>query len=203
MLWLDVLDRLGDLAAAKEFLAGEFSFDRNHCSTRDLMALAQRFVTEGMSIRGLELGYRVLRERWKNPKAHHPYLGLVMLSERSGSPLPVSALIGLDTTFTVEDAFGVQHAYTIESISDRNVELGEIDPQCDLARRASGLVVGDFLQVNDNPLVPSQKILSVVHKYTGLFQRSYKPVQLPVPRQQQHDELQVRHLPAGPSNSSK
>lgn len=38
--------------------------------------------------------------------------------------------------------------------------------------RASGLVVGELLQVNDNELIPRQKLISVVHKYTGLFQRS-------------------------------
>jgi tetratricopeptide (TPR) repeat protein len=172
MLWLDVVDRLGDTAAAKVFLDGALMFDRTSSSTRDLLTLAQRLVAEGQLPRGLELGYWVLRERWKSPEAHQPYIGLVLMAEKSGNGLPTTAFIGLETTFTVEDDYGKQYAYTIEPASDRKVELGEIAPNSGLAVRASGCVVGELLQVNDSELTPRQKIVAIVHKYVGLFQRS-------------------------------
>lgn len=88
MLWLDVVDRLGDSAAADEFLKSEFSFDRSRSSIRNLLALAQRLATEGQAARGLELGYWVIREHWTNPEAHQPYMGLMLMAEKSEEGIP-------------------------------------------------------------------------------------------------------------------
>ena len=112
LLWLDVVERQGDDAAIQSFLSGKLPYLKQGSGTRDIMALAQAMARRGLPERGLDLGYRVLRERWSKAKAHLGFFGLMMMVEEVRGAIPSPTSIAPGVAFTVEDDLGHRRVST-------------------------------------------------------------------------------------------
>ena len=174
LLWLEVVERQGDDAAMHSFLSGELPYLKPGSATRNLMALAQALARHGFPERGLDLGYRVLRDRWPKARAHLGFFGLMMMVEKVRGTIPSPNSIASGVAFTVEDDLGHRRIYVVEAASDLKIELNEIAPDSRLAKAALGLKVGDNIRINDNDLLPEQRIVELAHKYLSLFHRSLR-----------------------------
>lgn len=174
LLWLDVVERQDDKPAIQSFFSGELPDLKPSSGTRDLMALAQALARHGFPERGLDLGYRVLRERWSEATAHLGFCGLIMMVDEVRGAIPSPTSIAPGVAFTVEDDLGHRRIYIVEAAPNPKVELNEITPDSRLAKAALSLKTGDTIRVNDNDLVPKQRIVELAHKYLSLFHRSLR-----------------------------
>ncbi len=174
LLWLEAVERQGDDAAMHSFLSGELPYLKQGSATRDLMALAQALARHGFPERGLDLGYRVLRDRWPKARAHLGFFGLMMMVEKVRGAIPSPTSIASGVAFTVEDDLGHRRIYVVETAPDLKIELNEIAPDSRLAKAALGLKAGDTIRINDNDLLPEQRIVELAHKYLSLFHRSLR-----------------------------
>jgi transcription elongation GreA/GreB family factor len=174
LLWLEVVERQGDNAAIHFFLSGNLSFLRPASGTRDLMAFAQALSRHGFTERARDLGYKVLRDRWSNAKAHLGFFGLMLMSEKIQSAIQSPASIGPGVAFTVEDHLGHRRVFVVEEEAEPKIELNEIAVESRLAKAAFGLKVGESVKVNDNDLTSAEAIVEISHKYLGLLHRSLR-----------------------------
>ena len=147
LLWLDVVERQADNTAIQSFLSGDLPDLKQSSGTRDLMALAQALARHEFPERGLDLGYRVLRERWSDATAHLGFFGLMMMVDKVRGAIPSPLSIAAGVAFTAEDDLGHRRSYIVEVAPTLKVELNEIAPDSRLASAALGLKVGDTIMI--------------------------------------------------------
>jgi cellulose synthase operon protein C len=137
LLWLQVVEKLGDEEASARFLTSEFSF--HDAEPRELLALAQVLDRHGYGERALRLGYRVLRDRWTDPQAHLGYTGLCLIGRSARDAIPRPSAIELDAAFTVQDGPDRKHTYIIEAELPPDLSRGEIPPDSPLVSEPSDI----------------------------------------------------------------
>lgn len=173
-IWLDIVERQNDSQAIAAFLSSNIEPLYKGGRTRDLMALAQFMARHMQPQKGLELAYRTLRDRWSHPAAHRGYIALMVITEDVRVAIPSPTSIGPGVAFTVENEVGQRRTYIVESALDLKAEFNEISPGSRLAMAAAGLTVGELLRVNDNDLMPQQRIVDLVHKSVSLLHRTFR-----------------------------
>ena len=170
LLWLEVVDSLGDKTAADQFLDG--AIDLQKASPTIRIALAQVLDAHGRSDRAFELGYNTLRSNWDNPRVHLGFAGLMFMGKGADSAIPKVSVVTENTGITIADSEGQHAQYIIEPSAPRIIRLGEISPESRIGLRANGLGVNDKFLIDSGPISEEWKILEVKHKYLHLFHRS-------------------------------
>ena len=160
--WIGILLRRGEQDRVVEFLRDAPDYEGS--DPQDRIQLAQIIDQYGEVSSALELGYRVLRENWRDERAHLGFMGL-LLFRRSGTSLLEPTEVDIGTAFFLEDGQGGRSSYLILTDTDEP-GVGEIRRDHPIARSALGKSVGDVVTVEKNPYQTDEfRVVEIKSKY--------------------------------------
>lgn len=177
--WINIRIRRGAESEIKAFLKANVK--KLEGNPLDRMYIARWLQYFDFEERSLKLGYEVLLNNQKDPQIHLQYMGLLLLPGKTESINLEVNEIGPDVVFTIKNERDETDSYLIESEERLRIDLHTIAPDHPIAKKASGLRVGDKFIIDEDKdpkeewIVVSikHKWLDILHKSTNRFERQF------------------------------
>jgi tetratricopeptide (TPR) repeat protein len=184
--WMGAATRNGQSEKVRAFIESRPSVEGANAEQRvQFAAYAYHYGQYDLAI---SVAYENLRQHFNDPEAHMGFIALMLEQPPDGPSFPNPTQIGVDAAFTVRGQDGTESSYIIVDRPDPLAALGEIRRDQALAKRASGLTVGDQLEVLEDRIPPDRRtVTSIQNKFIHVLQRRMDQFENTFP---DHDGLQ-------------